>query len=155
MTYEEAIDAMFTTFSDAWNGGAFAIVGYVPDVRYEGLPDDDEDDDKRFPNAGKYWARVTVRNALEQQATLGTPHGPGTHEYDSFGTIRVQLFMPKKDGAAMVIGRRLGMLARNAFRGVASGDEVWYSDATLAERAPETRWYRIDVTATYRFRETV
>ena len=154
MTYEEAIDAMFKTFADAWNADASAIVGYLPDVRYEGVPDD-EDDDKRHAKQSKYWARLTVRNAVERQATLGTPHGPGTHEYESFGTVSVQLFLPKKDGRALVVGRRLGMLARNAFRGVASGDEVWYTDATLRERNPEDRWYRIDVTATYRFTETV
>lgn len=155
MTYEEAIDAMFATFNTAWNAGAAAIVGYVPDVRYEGVPDEDDGDSKRHAPTSKYWARLTVRNALEQQATLGTPHGPGTHEYESVGTLSIQLFLPKKEADAMVIGRRLGMLARNAFRGVASGDEVWYNDATLRERAPEDRWYRIDVTATYRFMETV
>lgn len=154
MTYEEAIDAMFVTFKTAWDADAAAIVGYLPDVRYEGVPDD-ESDDKRHAKQSKYWARLTVRNAVERQATLGSPHGPGTHEYESFGTIAIQLFLPKKDDTALVVGRRLGMLVRNAFRGVASGDEVWFTDATLRERNPEDRWYRIDVTATYRFMETV
>lgn len=155
MTYEEAIDAMFATFKDAWEGGAAAIVGYVPEVRYEGITDPDEGDDKRHAPQSKYWARLTVRNAIEGQMSLGTPSGPGTHEYESIGTLSIQLYLPKKDDDALVLGRRLGMLARNAYRGVASGDEVWYTEVTLRERNPETRWKRIDVTATYRFTETV
>lgn len=147
-TYEEAIDLMYATFKTAWDAGTTAIVGYIPEVQYEGVRSD-----KHEPQ-GKAWARLSVRNAVEGQATLGTPQ-IGKHEYETVGTLTIQLFFPKADNTAMVTGRRLAQLVRNAYRSISSGDEVWYRDATIREQPPGNRWYQINVTVTYTFMETV
>lgn len=149
-TYENAIDLMYGLFKTAFDAGAGAIVGGpVPYVQYEGITPS-----KPAPN-NKIWARLFVRNVNESQATLGSPDGPGKHEYESVGFLTVQLFLPKDDNGAIVRGRRLAQLVRNAYRSVSANGEVWFRDATIRERPPEERWYVIDISVTYEFMETV
>lgn len=148
-TYEEAIDFMYSRFRDVWEAEAASVVGYtdMPLAIYEGMPVS-----QRTPT-NEYWARLSVRNALDRQITIGSP-GAGQYEYESAGTLTIELYLPKQDNAAITKGRRLAVIVRNAYRGVADGDCVWYFDATVRERAAEERWQRIDVTMTYSFNET-
>ncbi|AJD83167.1 minor tail protein [Paracoccus phage vB_PmaS-R3] len=151
-TYEEAIDLMYATFSDAWTAGAAAIVGYVPDVRYEGVPDQTET--KRHDKTSRYWARLTVRNAFDNTAGVGRANSSEEFLYESVGNLSIEIYGPKQDNAAITKLRRLAMLSRSAYRGVASGGEVVYTEVTIRERPPEDRWQRIDVTAVYNYHET-
>ena len=143
-TYEEAIDLMYGTFKTAWDAGAAAIAGYVPEVQYEGVRSD-----KHAPN-NKIWARLSVRNAIEDQSAMGTPQ-IGKHVYTSVGTLIIELYLPKNDNNALVVGRRLAQLVQNAYRSVSSGAEVWYREVTIREQPPEERWYRVDVNGIYTF----
>lgn len=148
-TYEEAIDLMYGAFKTAWDAEASGIIGYTPEVEYEGVRDN------RHAKGGKAFARLSVRNVIERQATLGSPGGAGKHEYETIGLMVVQLFLPKSDNTAMVSGRRLAQLVRNTYRSVSAGGEVWFRDATIREQPPGNRWYQINVTIEYNFMETV
>lgn len=147
MTYEEALDAMYATFSAAWSSGAAAVVGYVPEVRREGVAN------ANAAPLDKVYASFYVRNAVEDQATLGTPVGPGTHDYESVGLLVICIHGPKDDDASIGYLRKLATLVTNAYR--RAGGEVWYREVTRRERDPDERWYKVDVQATYEFRETV
>lgn len=150
-TYSEAIDLMYATFKNAWDTNSITIVGYLPNVEYEGVP---QDDDGTHADTNKYWARLSVRNVTEDQATLGSPE-VGKHEYETVGIITIELYGPKQDNTAITKLRKLGEFVRNAYRSVASGGEVCYREVTLRERGGESRWRRVDVTAVYTFMETV
>lgn len=152
-TYEEAIDLIYATFKDAWDANASGVVGYVPEVRYEGVPEDDSDGKRHAPTS-KYWARLSVRNALEDNAGVGRASANGARLYQTVGTLSIEIYGPKQDNAAITKLRRLAMFTRSAYRGIASGDEVWYYEATIRERPSEERWHRIDVTAVYNYMET-
>lgn len=147
MTYEDAVTEMYDVFRLAWNSGAAAIAGAVPEVFYEGEPKEEQQP------TGVIWANVYHRNASEDQATLGTPEGPGTHDYESVGLLVVRIRAPKGDGMSTARLRALSTLVANAYR--KAGGQVWYREVTRRNRDPDERWYTVDVTATYEFRETV
>ena len=148
-TYEEAIDVMYVVFKAAWDSGASLIVGYTPAVLYDEPSSDGHD------SLDKIFARVTVRNALEDQSSLGSPDGPGQHKYTSEGILIIQIFVPKSDDEGVTLGRRLGMLVRDAFRTAGTAGEVEFTGVTLREQPPREGWRYFNVNADYTFMETV
>lgn len=147
-TYESAIDTMYGVFKTAWDIGASPIIGYVPVVEY------DEPAKGNYDSLTAAFARLTVRNVLEGQLTLGTPDGPGTHEYGTAGLLIIQVFVPKDDNEGIVLGRRLAVLVRNAYRTAGVNGEVWFKNATVVEQPPDDRWRQFNVNVEYDYTET-
>jgi hypothetical protein len=145
-TYENAIDIMYGVFKTAWDSGASPIIGYVPNAYYDEPATGDHD------SLGVAFARLTVRNVAEGQITLGSPDGPGTHEYGTIGLLIAQIFVPKSDTSGVTSGRRLAKLVRDAYR--VAGGEVWFKDVTVREQPPGDRWRQFNVNVEYDFTET-
>lgn len=145
ITYEEAIDEIFGIFNAAWFGDSAAVVGYVPEVRWPGVEEPEK------PELSKFWARVSQQTVIEGQSSLR--NGDGGQRYTTDGLVFVQIFCPKSDSLGMTNGRKLAIIARNAFRGNATSGQVWFRNARINELPPEENWYRFNVVAEYEYDE--
>ncbi len=146
-TYSTAIDEIFARFNGVWQG-ASALVGYVPEVRWQGV------EKAATPDKDKYWCRVSTQNVLDQQTTLQTAVAPTSgRRYTSTGLVFVQLFCPMSDSRSTERGRLLAELARSAYRGVATAGGVWFRNARINELPPDEGFYRFNIIADYEFDE--
>jgi len=143
--YNEAIDQMFSLFYAAWLAQTTAIIGYVPEVRWPGV------EEPGTPDASKFWLRVSQQTVIEEQTTLADSNGK--RRYTASGLMFVQLFCPKSEAAAMENGRKLAVVARNAFRGKVTSGKVWFRKVRINELAPEESAYRFNVVAEYEYDE--
>jgi len=144
VTYEEAIDQIFGIFRAAWFTNSEAIVGYVPELRWWGVEEPNE------PNTSVFWARVSQQTVTEEQSTLQNGE---CIRYETEGLVFVQLFCPKSDAKSIEKGRKLAMLARDAYRGNSTDGNVWFRDARIKELDPEKDWFRFNVVAEYTYDE--
>lgn len=148
-TYSEAVDLMLSRVQDAANAKAQDILGYEPELEVEGVRDTTPNERQK-----KVWYRAVVRNALEEQSTLGTDDSlANTVEYESTGILIIQVYMPRSKNTDLPKGRLLAEEIRNAFRRAST--DIWYKNATLKENRPEKRWNSITVTVEYNFTELV
>jgi hypothetical protein len=147
-TYSEAIDAMFTLFNTAWKDGATAIVGNVPQIRWQGV------ESAGTPPMSNFWARVLVQNVTEKQTSFES--GIASDEkkrYTAHGLLFVQIYCPMSHSRSMEKGRQLAELARNAFRGKQTVNGVWFRNANIIELTPQDDSYRINVVIEYEYDE--
>jgi hypothetical protein len=144
-----AVEEMQTLFDTAWQANAGAIFGYVPGVEWAGRESPGKID------TSKVWARFSTQNVFEQQATLSTCVGAAFQKrYEASGLIFVQLFLPKTVANAVILGRKLAKVARNAFRGKKTESGVTFYNARINDDLPpEELFYRINVVAEYDFDE--
>ena len=146
MNYEQAIADMFGLFNTAWQARTTAIVGYVPEVRWPGI------EVPTAPDRSKFWARVSQKTSSETQSTLR--NGDNGRRYTNQGTIYVQIFCPVSESGSMTKGRKLGEIARDAFRGKQSVNGIWFRDARILEMPTEQDWFAFTVRADYIYDET-
>ena len=146
MTYEQAIADMFGLFNASWQAGTTAIVGYVPEVRWPGI------EVQTTPDLSKFWARVSQKTSFETQSALR--NGDAGQRYTNNGTIYVQIFCPVSEVGSITKGRKLGELARNAFRGKHSINGVWFRNARILEMPTERDWFAFTVQTDYIYDET-
>lgn len=144
-TYEEAKDEIYSQFFAAWVAGSAAIVGYVPEVRWQNL------EEATKPDQSKYWARVSTQSVDEPQANLGAD-AEGKRRYTGLGLVFVQIFVPKTEGNDYK-GAKLAELARNAYRGKKTTGGVWFRNVRINNLEPEELFYRFNVVAEYEYDE--
>ena len=139
--HTDAIAEMHAMFLAAWDTQAVRdVVGYVPEVQYS--------DVKVLAKltGDKFVARVNVIHGSERQATLSDcVSAPGKRMYQFDGVIIVQLFVPKHVENNIVQGRRLAEIGRNAYRGTASENGIWFRNARIEPRREEELFFRLDV----------
>jgi hypothetical protein len=143
------MDAIFALFNTAWAGDTTAIVGSVPDIRWAGVEEPDK------PPMNAFWCRVsTITTTPEKQTALRIGVAPSQNRrYTSSGIVFVQIFCPMSVADAMNKGRKLAELARNAFRGKETANNVWFRDMRIDPLAPEDEFYRFNVSVEYEFDE--
>lgn len=142
--FDAAVDEMQALFYSAWNANAGAVFGYVPEVEWYGRENGIKID------RSKVWARVSTQNVTEGQDTLSTcVEVPYQKRYSLAGLIFVQLFLPKTVDNAVVDGRKLAKVARNAFRGKKTDGGVVFYNACIKDVPPEDLFYRFNVVAEY------
>lgn len=147
-TYPVAVSAIFKAGVDAITAGAAALVGYTPDMRFQGFEKNGK------PDGSKFWLRFSQQTVNERQATLSTCAGlPGQKRYTTTGIVFVQFFCPRSLQTGMELGRKLAILARDAYRGHALDDSIWFRNARINELAPESDSYRLNVVADYEYDE--
>lgn len=148
LEYDAARDEMFALFNAAWQANSAAVVGYVPEVRWQGRETTEK------PDRSKFWARVSLQSVGEGQATLSNcVIEPGKKKYESFGLIFVQLFGPKSRATAYDDLQKLAMLARDAYRGKTTPGNVWFRNVRINTLQPEELFYRLNVIGEYEFDE--
>lgn len=143
--YEEAIDEMFALFNIAWQAGTSSIVSYIPEIQWPGVEPAVKQD------ASKYWCRVSQRTVSEEQSCLKNSEGVTT--YTAEGNVFIQLFCPRSDSQSMQLGRKLAVVARNAFRGKTTSGKVWFRNCRIKELDPEEKYNRFNVVCDYQYDE--
>lgn len=143
--YVAAVDEMFALFDAAFTANAPAVVGYMPDIRWQGI------NEGTTPDASKYWCRVSQQTVEEEQSTLADKDGK--KRYTATGLIFVQLFGPIADVEAFEKGRLLAVIARNVFRGKSTSGKVWFRNARIRELPNEESAVRFNVVAEYEYDE--
>src|ERR1700712_4002227 len=84
-----------------------ALVGYAPEVRYDGVVYSKEDRDRVVK---KYWLRFTTVSSGEKRRTMGARKRITYH-----GTAVAQLFIPKLDRTAAGTGYNLAEVVKSAY----------------------------------------
>jgi hypothetical protein len=151
---EQARDEMFALFLAAWNAHAPGVVGYIPDIRWQGK------ELSRVPDGSKHWCRVSLQTVIERQATLSEPREKGKRRYRTSGLLFVQLFSPKAkaedngENDGFEEGEKLANVAKKAFRGKKTkpGD-VWFRNARVNPLPVEGTSYRFNMVVEYEFDE--
>ena len=147
VAYDEGLDEIFALFSAAWLANTPAIVGYMPDVRWPNI------EEPAKPPSDKFWARVSNKTVLEEQCSMSAcVEQPGLRRYEISGLVFVQIFCPKQLATASELGKKLAIIARNAFRGKQTEPgRVWFRNTTINELPPEALFYRYNVVSEYEF----
>ena len=147
-TYAIATDELNAIVFDAIQSGSIAILGYIPEIRWQ------HTEKPAVPDAGVYWVQVSRRNIDENQSTISSLVGkPGGQNYETFGVQVINIFAPKLDAEAGAKLAALSMLIRDAYRGVKSPSGIWFRSATSRERNPEGSWYTNTVSVDYIYNE--
>lgn len=146
---DAAVDEMQTLFYEAWRANSGEVLGYIPAVEWYGRESLGKAD------RAKVWARFSTQNVTEEQATISAcVDEPFKRRYESSGLVFIQLFMPKSVDNAVISGRKLAKIARNAFRGKkTNGGVTFYNVRINDDIPPEELFYRINVVAEYEFDE--
>lgn len=145
--YIAAKDQMFALFNAAWKLNATAVVGYLPEVRWQGVPE------ATLPDQSKYWCRVSKETVIEEQTTFSGDDGK--KRYTGTGLLWVQIFGPVSDIEAQHKGELLAVIARNAFRGKTTSGKVWFRNVRIAELPNDESAVRFNVVAEYEYDEVV
>ena len=147
--FDEVRNEIFALFNAAWEANTAAIVGYVPEVRWQGVQERD------LPESSKFWVRVSKQTVFEEQATLSTCEGkPGQKKYTASGLVFVQLFCPKSNAQAVELGQKLAKVARNAFRGKTTPGKIWFRNARINDGIPPEELYeRFNVVTEFEYDE--
>ena len=146
-TYDQAVNEIFARFREVWSTGSLGVLPEIPEVRWQGV------ENPETPNYSKYWVRVSQETVEEQQATLRNPSCGQRYRTD--GLLFIQLFCPKSDARSMEKGRKLAIVARNAYRGYTTPSGVWFRNARVSELEAEEKWVRFNVIVTYQYDETI
>ena len=148
INYQNANSEIFALFHVAWQASAASVVGYMPEVRWQGVQE------REIPDGSKYWARLSVQTISAKQATLSADCGkPGQKRFTAFGLVFVQLFCPKSDNQAFAKGQQLAEVARNTFRGKATASNIWFRNVRINELSPEKLWERFNIIAEFEYDE--
>lgn len=152
MTYTEAIDAIFTKFRSTWiDGRVLALLGYDTETRWPGILKENA------PVSNRFWVRVSQQTVLERQQTLSSCEGlPGKRRFRTHGLVMIQLFCPRSVERSVELGRKLAIIARDAFRGKTAGvnGDIWFYRARIQDNIPpEQEVNRFNVVAEYEYDE--
>lgn len=144
-----AVKEMEALFYAAWQANGGAAFGYIPEIEWYGKEASSKVD------RSKVWARFSSQNVFEEQATLSTcVDVPFQRRYNGSGLIFIQLFLPKTVANAVIQGRKLAKVARNAFRGKKTDGGVTFHNVRINDNLPpEELFYRINVVAEYDYDE--
>lgn len=130
---------------DQYTAACVAVLGAPGELRYGGAKD------RTVPADDKYWARLSRTVVDEYQETLRL----GVRRWCHTGLLFVQMFAPITDSRASDNLDKLAELVRNAFRTYQPA-EIEFTKAAITDNLPaETAWQRINVTATYQFRQFI
>jgi|ERR1044072_1973077 hypothetical protein len=148
INFADVRDEINTLFLAAWQANTAAIAGYVPDIYWQGVQSPIQ------PDGSKFWIRLSKQNVIEQQAALSTCVGaPGQRMYEASGLVFVQLFCPKSTSESFDLGQKLAVVARDAFRGKSTANNIWFRNVRINELEPEELYYRFNVVSEYEYNE--
>ena len=142
--YESAIRTLFGRFKEQWEANSAAIVGYVPDVQWQGVEKDTPTDNDQF------FVRVSNKTIDERPTSLRGSEGT---RYETIGDLNCELYCPKtEDGITK--GRQLAALARDIFKGKRLSEIVSIIKTELREVDNAREKYYLFLTITrYRYYE--
>lgn len=144
----QAHDDIRRLITDAVSAGATAIVGYIPEIRYERVRKPNEG----VPDASKHWLRIGCHDDdSPQTAFVGQTPGPTSKQFTTFGVTIVELYAPM----SRVTGAReqdtLAQLVQSALRNVETPNGVWFRNATIKNVQDDEKSYRLNVTVEHEY----
>lgn len=142
-TYLEAIDAMFGMVKATLDSESGAILGYVPDVRWQGV------EESSPPELNKTWAHVYQMTVNTRQAGF---NDAVDRLYATVGVLTIELFVARSEGRAMQRGRQLSEALRQALEGTRTGG-VWYRNVTATEELQTDSYSVFRIMADYEYTE--
>lgn len=145
-TLQEARKEMFAHVDTEWNANSAAIVGLIPEVRYQGV------EEGALPGGDKYWMRVSAQGVSNHQRGHRMPEtGISRVVYDNIGFIVLQLFAPMKSPESYAKGELLAQLGQCMFMATQMGGGIWFRNPRIRELDNDGTWYRWNVIADYQF----
>lgn len=143
INYPAVIDEMFTTVK-AIADGSSDLIGYVPEVRWQGVPKSTK------PPVDKFWLRASKMIVTEQQASLSSVDD--TRMWEAIGLMYVQCFCPRNLASSIDNGRLFAERMRNAFRQQSLSGEIWYRNQKVVELPETAESYPINVVIEFHFK---
>lgn len=147
-TLQVAVDEIYGRLKTVWDAQTPAIVGTVlpalllyEDTEWNGRPDD--------PTADP-WARVSIRHASGQQATLAD--STSKRLFRNYGAVTVQCFAPMRDNRGAPVARQLAEVVKAAFEG-ARTTNVWFQSVWFNEIGREGLFFQLNVVANFEWDE--
>lgn len=144
MDYVAAVDEMYgmvKAASASWN----AIFGYVPELRWQGVPIDGR------PDPSKSWARVSNKIVSSPQATLGDV--AGKHRYRETGLLYIQVFGSRNETGAKNFAFQGAIVMQKAFRAPSPSGEIVFREAKVVDAQLDAteQWYGFNTVVTFEY----
>lgn len=144
MKTSEARDEMFAMLLSAWENGAGDVLGYLPDILWQGQ-------EKGPPSLEFAYARASVVHNTGRQASLAGE--AGAKRFRRTGILFVQCFAPLGIENPLTIADNLGRIVLDAFEGRSSPGGIWFRSCRLNEIGPTDGWYQVNVIAEFSYDE--
>jgi hypothetical protein len=145
LNYEQAVDEIFARFNSEWLENAESVLTYIPEIIWNGI----NRNEKLLTNL--FWVKVWQETVTENQATFTNQNSKKRFEVS--GLVFVQILCPRQITNSVELGRRLAMIAKDAFRGHSTSGKVWFRNAQVKEIAPDEKFHRFNVIAEYNYDE--
>jgi len=137
LTRAEAIDEMLTVFHGAWSP-----TGHP--VKYDNVGAISPP-----PTTTSPWARVVLRHATSEQATLSGV--AGNRRFRRSGSITVQIFTPVGEG--LPSDEDLPKIVQDAYEGVTTPGGVIFRSVAISEIGSDREWFQVNVVASFEYDE--
>ncbi len=140
-TVEEARTEIIALFRTAWeaNATSLAVPLVYENVTGSGIPEGEDANGRVLP-----WARLSVRQLVENQETLGAP---GNRRFLNEGIATAEIYTAIGDGHTL--GGELARIGKLAWRGTSTASGIWFTQVTSREIGADRGWFRIDVVANF------
>ena len=147
LTYQQARKEMFAKVEGCWEAHAGAIVGYTPEIRWQGV------EEGKLPGADKFWMRASTTTVTTRQGGHMSPEGPEGSPvvYDTYGFITLQVFGPMKGKDSWSKGELLSEVGQRMFMASETAGGVWFRNPRIRELNNDGTWYRWNVISDYQF----
>lgn len=147
LTPQQARKSMIALVEQCWNARAGAIVGYVPEIRYQGV------EEGKVPGSDKFWMRFGTTTVTTRQSGHQLPDGPEGSPvvYDTYGFVTLQMFAPMKGKDTWSKGELLSELGQRMFMASETGGGVWFRNPRIRELNNDGTFYRWNVIADYQY----
>lgn len=144
----QAHDDIRTLITDAVTAGATAIVGYVPEMRFDRV----RIPGQNVPDASKHWLRISCHDDdSPQTAFVGETPGASSKQFTTNGMTIVELYAPM----SRITGAReqdtLAQLVQSALRNVETPNGVWFRNPTIRNVQDDGKSYRLNVTVEHEY----
>lgn len=146
-SYTDAVDEIWTMFNTRWLAKTTALVGYVPEVYYQGM------EKAAKPLTNKYYVTAKILPAGEKTITFrNNLDGLQNQRYNNYGVLKFVIFAPLSDSQNALRARQLGIVIRDSYSGKESPSGVSFFNVVIKEDLPPTESFnKISVYSDYNY----
>lgn len=143
--YPDGVDEMREFVYSDWMLKAPDVVGYLPEMRFQGVEENDP------PGVPTFWARMSSFSITDQQATLSTCSVTAyTRRYRDNGRIVIQLFGPRTGDGVYSKLLKLAKVLQARLSGTKTAHNIWFRNARIdSDVRPEPLYNRVNVVCDY------